>query len=143
MEASIRSRLIHGVAAPERSDRRFGRTAGVGMILVMGVLVPLVQWRHPSVWPWAAGAFLILLAVLSPQALGSLHRLAVQVARLVRVVITTLLMVVLYALVITPMAVLLRVTRRRDLLTRNFDGSMPSYRILPAHSTPADLERPF
>lgn len=55
---------------------------------------------------------------------------------------TPLIMGILFFLVFTPVALLMKLIRR-DALRRKIDPSADSYRIVTRGQPPSDMERPF
>ena len=144
METGIRARLTP-VAAPahdNRELRRFGLTSGTSIMLMLGVILPLLRSSRPPVWPFVVGVILMTAALLIPAALAPLHKLGTFVVNAVRVTMTFVVMLLLFVIVITPAALILRLARR-DPMSRRVDKQETSYRIAPEPPPANHLERPF
>lgn len=109
------------------SDRSFGLLFAA----VFGLIALLPLWRGAPIRGWAL-ALSVLSAVLAlawPRALAPLNRVWLHVGLLLHRVVNPLVMGVLFYLVVTPFAVVMRRVRRE--LTRRLrpDPSAPSYWI--------------
>ncbi len=104
--------------------RRFGFALGTSL----GILGALALWRHRPAGPYLAGASLALLvlAAVAPRALEPPARAAARVLRALNWVLMRLVLAVTFLLVITPLALVMRLAGR-DVLGRSFDPGRPSY----------------
>lgn len=137
METGIRA----GLTTPAEL-RRFGLTSGSSIALVLGIIVPLLKSVRPPVWPFVIGLVLAGTALIAPRTLRPLHKFGTFVVGAVRTIVTFVMVSFLFIVVITPTALILRLTKR-DPLSRRAAETKSSYRI-PAVATSADrLERPF
>ena len=122
--------------------REFGLVTGGGLGVLFGLFFPWLLGRHYPLWPWVVGSALALWALQAPASLRGFHRLWMRFALLLSRITTPLIMGLVFFLVITPMAMIMR-TRRRDSLALRFDPNAKSYRI-PARKPPrTHVERPF
>jgi saxitoxin biosynthesis operon SxtJ-like protein len=101
-----------------REGRRFGLTVGPAFLVLGG----LAWWRGrvpvAGVF-WVVAGLLLLAALLAPARLQPVERVWMRWARLMSQVTTPILIGVLYFVVITPMAILMRALGRNPLASRH------------------------
>ena len=109
------SRVPTGLEA--REGRKFGLTVGTAFLVFGGIAL----WRgreFPAQVLWGIGGLLILVAALLPAKLKPVERgwmaMALQISR----VTTPIVMGIVYFLVLTPIAVLIRSLRGNPLVHR-------------------------
>lgn len=113
-------------SVPEASERAFG--AVMTAALAVAGLLPLAQGGRARLWALAAGAAFLLLAGVRPVLLRPLNRVWQAIGRgLHRIVSPLVLGAVLY-LVITPVALLMRLAGK-DPLRLRWDPRADSYWI--------------
>ena len=147
MATPIRSRLIgqvtHAVPQLDRGGlRRFGLTSGLSLMGLFGVLLPWALRRHYPSWPWALGGLLIATALLIPRALSVVYVPWTRLALLFGRVTSALLAAVVYFVVMTPVAWIIR-TAGSDPMKRRLERDAPSYRVPSRRPDPSSMERPF
>lgn len=102
--------------------RRFGLVVGAAF----GALGGFLWWRGhdtPAVVAWTAGGVLVVAAVVAPTRLGGFHRLWMGMARAISKVTTPIVMGVVYFLVLTPVAALVRLFGSNPIVHEPEDGS--------------------
>ena len=109
---------------PAPSNRAFGLT--VGPILVLLSLRPLLAHRTPWWGLTAAGAALLLVALVVPKTLGPLNRAWMALGDLLGRLIGPVMLGMIFYLVVTPTGWLLRL-RGADSMRRRMDPSRASY----------------
>lgn len=122
--------------------REFGLVTGGLLAALFGLFFPWLLERRYPYWPWVLGGLLVLWAVLAPASLRGFYRLWMRLALLLSRITTPLIMGLVFFLVITPMALIMR-TMGHDAMRQRFDLNAKSYRI-PARKPPTThMERPF
>ena len=122
--------------------REFGLLTGGILAALFGLCFPWLFDRPFPSWPWALGAVLVLWALVAPATMKGFYRLWMRFSLLLSRVTTPVIMSVVFFVVITPVALILR-AMGRDSMTRRFDLAAKSYRI-PARKPPkSSMERPF
>jgi len=98
------------------SDRAFGCTVG-SILMVIGAAKAFVAGTVAPVAClfFAAGALLLLLGIVAPSRLSTLSRLWLKVGTLIAKVVNPIILALLFFLVVTPMAFMMRVLGRRPL----------------------------
>src|SRR5688572_7556752 len=119
-------------AAP-RDLRKFGLMVG-GVFLGLGLFF---YFRHKSWWPWFVwpGAPLVVLGAILPRSLKWVYVAWMTLAMLMGAVVSTILLVLLFYFVVTPIGLLARLVGK-DFLSRKLDSSAASYWILRDVSKP-------
>ena len=109
----------------QSSDRFFGVVFCV-LFLLIG-LYPLLGAGTPHWWAVAIAAVFLVLALVAPTVLEPLNRLWLKFGELLHRITNPIILGVMFFLLITPVALVLRLLRK-DLLRQRFEDS-PSYWI--------------
>ncbi len=115
---------IMDIESGEKDLRSFGRVMGIAFGLLAGFLF----WKHRPSWPVFAGlsAFFFVFGLAFPKALKPVQKAWMTLALLMGFVMTRVILGVLFYAVVTPIALILRVTGKRPL-TFGPDPSVPTY----------------
>lgn len=100
-----------------REGRRFGLTVGTAFLVLGGIAL----WRGrvlPTQILWGLGGLLILGAALLPAKLKPVERAWMAMALQISRVMTPIVMGIVYFLVLTPIALLMRSTKGNPLVHR-------------------------
>lgn len=108
------------------SDRVFGIVVG-GIFCLFGLL-PLRQGNSPRLWILIPGAVLVLVGVLRPISLHSLNVLWMRLGLLLGRVVNPVITGILFFVVITPLALLMRLAGKDPLRLRR-EPEAPTYWI--------------
>ena len=115
---------------PNGADRSFGLLLAV--VLALAGFWPWVAARSliamPNGWALAGAAAALAAALLRPGLLGPATRAWLFLGRLLHRVFSPLAMGIIFFLVVTPLALAMRLTGR-DPMRRRFEPAMPSYWI--------------
>jgi len=124
------------------SDRSFGLVFAAMLLLV--ALFPLVHGREPRWWVVVVSLAFFAVAVIQPVLLAPLNRLWFRFGLLLGSVTNPLVMGLVFFLVVTPMAVIMRL-RRKDPLRLRLDRNARSYWIerAPPGPAPASMTNQF
>ena len=111
------------------SDRAFGCTVGT-VLLAIGATKTFVAGAvtTPAFLIFAAGAMLLCLGIGAPSRLSALNRLWSKIAVIFSKVVNPIVLALLFFLVVTPMALIMRLTGKRPLRLAP-DRTAPSYWI--------------
>ncbi|MBL8703113.1 MAG: hypothetical protein JNK67_32310 [Alphaproteobacteria bacterium] len=128
--------------APLPSNRSFGRL----FVIVFG-LVALWSWWRGGAWlpVWLGlSAATLVVTLVAPDRLAPLNRLWMRFAELLHRVVSPVMLGVIYFIVLTPFALVMRV-RGRDPLSRRFEPGMKSYWVArdPPGPDPKTLPNQF
>ncbi len=125
-----------------RELRIFGLAFGGGLSVLGGIL----WWRGitaPPPYLWGVAAVLWLLALVAPKLLAPLEKVMATIFRAVTAALTTVLLTVFFFLMITPIGLILRLTRK-DPLGKRFDRERASYWFdVPEDGPWSRPEKPF
>ena len=124
------------------SARSFG-LAFAGLFALLG-LFPLLRHREPRFWWVGAAVALGVTALFYPRILDAPNRLWLAIGERLSLVTSTILVVVIYFVVVTPMGVFARL-RGKDSLKTRFAPDKPTYWIARdrADLTAESLTRQF
>ena len=116
------------------SDRTFGFVFAAFFTLIS--LLPLLHRGHIRWWGLGVAAAFLLAALVVPKILAPLNDLWLQLGRLLHRIVNPVVMGILFFVVITPAALLLRLAGK-DLLRLKRDPQATSYWV---HRTPPGPE---
>jgi hypothetical protein len=121
--------------------RRFGLSFGAGLT----VLSTLLFWRDKAPAPIVLGVALTILAfaALAPRALAPLEWLLERIFKTVTLALTYLVLTLVFFLVVTPIGLIVRATRR-DPMGRRPDRTRASYWVTVEPNGPGSRpDKPF
>ncbi len=122
--------------------REFGLVTSGIIACLFGLFFPWILDVAIPYWPWAVGGVLALWALIAPDTLRRVYRIWMRFALILSRITTPLIMGLVYCLVITPVAFIMRIMGK-DPMARRFDEKAESYRI-PSKKPPKNqMERPF
>jgi hypothetical protein len=122
--------------------RRFGIGLGVGFA-ILGMILSLRGWPHGASLFGVSGLFLVI-GILLPRVLTWLYPPWMAMTRAMGWLSTTLILSLIFYLVFTPIALVLRALGR-DFLARRWDRDAPSYWVRREAGRPpaSSYERQF
>jgi hypothetical protein len=136
---------MHTDTIPELDDkelRKFGLTVGAIVAILFGLVLPwFLEHQYPA-WPWGVLAILGGWSLIHARSLRPVYWLWMRFGLLASKVTTPVLMTVIFALVILPASLLLRLFRT-DPMRRQFERASSSYRVTSESLPTSRLERPF
>jgi len=114
------------------------RSIGLLFTVVFAILGAVFAWRGVALAPWMFGvaALFALVTLLRPGLLAPLNRAWMALAALLHRIVSPIVLGILYFVVITPVALIMRVAGR-DALHRRFDPSSTSYWTMRTPAGPA------
>jgi hypothetical protein len=128
--------------------REFGLVTGGIVAGLFGLFFPwLLDRPMPSWpvsyfgWPWIVFAVLGVWGLVAPMTLRPVYRIWMRFGLLLSKVMTPLIMGVVFFLVITPVAIVLKIMRK-DPMSRKFDTA-DSYRVVIEKPPTENLEKPY
>jgi hypothetical protein len=134
---------INSIPDPDRKGlREFGALTGSIVALLFGLFFPWLLDRGIPLLPWVLGGTLILAGIVVPTSLRVVYRLWMRFGLLLNKITTPLILALVFYLIITPTALIMRVLGRHPI-ARRFDHDAKSYRIPSKRRAPAHMERPF
>lgn len=122
--------------------RSFGLTVGAMFALIFGLVIPYLKARPYPRWPWALCTILVVLALLKPMALKSVHIVWTGVGRVMGAINTRILLGLIFYLIVTPLGLIRRILAG-DPMTRDRDATASSYRVLNHPSERRSIENPY
>ena len=124
--AGTHERLAEHGEIKSSSDRSFGIVFTV-VFVVIG-LWPLTGSNDPRWWSLAIALAFLLVALIRPVLLAPLNRLWLKFGLLLNRIVSPLVMGMLFFVVITPIALIMRISGK-DLLNLKYDPQAASYWI--------------
>ena len=122
--------------------REFGLITGGILAGLFGLFFPWALGRPSPHWPWAVGVVLALWALIAPATMLGFYRLWMRLALLLSRITTPVIMSLVFFVVITPIALIMRLVGR-DPMAQRLDPNAKSYRIHAAKLPKTHMERPF
>ena len=120
------------------SPRRTGLTLAVA--LTAAALSPVLRHETVRRWPLGVAAMLAILAIAAPRALAPIHRMATWLVGWVQRIISFVIIAVIFFLVLTPVAALLRLMKK-NLMRLGFEPRAATYWI--SREPPGPLPESF
>lgn len=122
--------------------REFGLTTGGIVAVLFGLFFPWALDKAIPIWPWVIVTVLWTWALIAPASLNPVYRGWMRFGLLLSSIMTPLIMGILFYLLFSPVALVMRIIGR-DPLHRRFDENAVSYRVNSDKPAREDLERPF
>lgn len=133
----------HAIPELDRKGlRSFGLTTGIAIVVIFGLFFPWLLERGWPAWPWVIAAALWATALLQPPWLRPIYRGWMRFGLLASRVMTPLVLGIVYFVMISPMAIVMRLLGK-DPLQRTLDSGRESYRVASTSSPREKLEKPF
>jgi uncharacterized membrane protein len=121
--------------------RSFGLIVG-GIFALLGLWPLVFHAQEVRVWAMALAGILVIPAVVFPRSLGLVYRGWMILGRGLGWVNTKIILGAIFYALFTPVAVVLRF-RGKDPMTRKFDSTMQSYRVVRGSRPGTHLKRQF
>ena len=133
----------HAIPELDRKGlREFALVTGGIIAGLFGLFFPwLLSLPYPY-WPWIIATVLSAWGLAAPMTLRPVYRAWMRFALLLSRVTTPLVLGIVYFLVLTPAALIMRLMGK-DPMARRFDENAKSYRIRSEKSPKEHMERPF
>ena len=122
--------------------RDFALATGATLALLFGLVLPWLFGLHYPRWPWVVGGVLAVWGLAHPGSLRPVYRVWMRGALLMSRFTTPVILGLVFFVVITPCALVMRVFGR-DAMTRQFDPNASSYRTPSRSPVKNHMERPF
>lgn len=127
------------------SNRAFGCTVGTILMAIGAAKALMAEAITPvSILIFAPGAVLLLLGIVAPSRLSAVNRLWLKMGAVIARIINPIVLAVLFFLVFTPMALVMRMAGKRPLRLVP-DRTAASYWIArePPEGEPSSMRRQF
>jgi hypothetical protein len=122
--------------------RKFGLMTGLILVALFGLALPWLKHRSLPLWPWIITAILWVFALFMPKKLDGFYRVWMKIGTTFGKVNSRIILGIVYYLVITPMALVMRLFRH-DPMARTIDRNANSYRNQGAQRSKTNMEVPF
>jgi hypothetical protein len=109
------------------SERKFGFT--IAVVLALLSALPLISGKPPYLWLVVPAIVLALFALAAPRLLSPLNRAWYRFGVLLHRIVNPLILAMLFFLVVTPVALLMKVAGKR-LLQRYYEPESKTYWII-------------
>ena len=137
------SDAIHAIPELDRSGlRQFGITTGIIVAVLFGVFFPWLLEAGFVLWPWVLCGILALMGLVVPMSLRPVYKIWMRFGLMMSRFTTPLIMGLVFFLVITPVALIMKILGR-DPLRRKLAQDQTTYRVASARPARERLERPF
>ena len=122
--------------------RKFAFSTAAILVFLFILLLPGLFGFERPLWPWLVALVLVCWGLVSPQSLDVVYRTWMRFGLLMGRLTTPLLLGILFFLVITPLAYLMKLFRKLNM-ELGFDRESSSYRIVSSLREKQDMEKPF
>jgi hypothetical protein len=109
------------------SERKFGYS--IAVVLVLLSALPLISGKPPHLWLAVPAIVLAAFALVAPRRLSPLNRAWYRLGLLLHRIVNPLVLGMLFFVVVTPVALLMRAAGKR-LLQRYYEPESKSYWII-------------
>ena len=124
-----------------RQLRSFGLIVG-GCFALIGFAPIVFGDQHLRIWALAVAFALVVAALVSPRALGPIHRVWMLLAEVLGWLNTRIILVLVYFAVIVPIGGLLRLAGKDPLLLK-FSPEDKSYRVVRTKRPASHMQRQY
>jgi len=132
----------HAIPELDRKGlREFGLVTGGVVAGLFGLFFPWLLERAWPLWPWIVFGVLGTWGLVAPMSLQPVYRNWMRFGLLLSKVMTPLIMGIVFFVVITPVALVLKIFGK-DAMARKFDDA-DSYRVPTEKAPPENLEKPY
>lgn len=121
--------------------REFGLVTGGIVAGLFGLFFPWLLGRSIPLWPWIVFGVLGVWGLIAPLSLRPVYRGWMRFGLMLSKVTTPLIMGIVFFVVITPVALILKIVGN-DPMARKFDDS-ESYRVPTKKAPTENLEKPY
>ena len=122
--------------------RKFAITSAVIVIVLFALLIPwLFGFQFPR-WPWILGGILATWGVIAPKTLKPLYNIWMRFGLIMNRITTPIILGIVFFLVITPIALVMRVFGR-DELRLGLEEDSESYKIKSTNYSKNKMEHPY
>lgn len=122
--------------------RQFALVTGAIVAGLFGLALPWVFGFAYPLWPWILAGVLGAWGLLAPRSLRPVYRAWMRFGLLMNRVVTPVVLGILFYVVITPVAVFMKLVRR-DPMGRSLDSDASSYRIPSRKPAREKMEHPY
>ena len=122
--------------------RKFAWTTAALVGGAFGLCLPWLFTRPWPVWPWPVAALLLVWGAVAPATLRPVYRLWMRIGLQMNRIMTPLVLGVVFFLMVTPVAVAMRIAGRARI-PRRFDQALLSYRVISRKPPSSHMEKPF
>jgi len=132
---------------PQLNDKelqKFGFLLAGLLILFFGMLLPYSwEWAQLPNYYWITlGVLVAIWALVSPASMRGFYNAWMRVAMVIGNIVNSVILAIVYFLVITPMAIVMRLIGK-DPMNRKWDRTAQSYRKNRTVPPKKHFERPF
>ena len=136
-------RIVDRPSPPTAKElRSFGLLMGTLIAGLFGLLFPWLWNLKTALWPWTAGALLILWALVAPATLAPVYHGWMIFGRAIGWINTRIILALLFYLLFFPLGFVLRLSGW-DPLRRAWKKEMISYRTQSKAADRKEMERPY
>ena len=121
--------------------REFGLVTGGIVAGLFGLFFPWLLERSIPLWPWIVFGVLGVWGLIAPLSLRPVYRGWMRFGLMLSKVMTPLIMGIVFFVVITPVALILKIVGN-DPMARKFDDG-ESYRVPTKKAPTENLEKPY
>ena len=121
--------------------REFGLVTGGIVAGLFGLFFPWLLERSIPLWPWIVFGVLGVWGLIAPMSLRPVYRGWMRFGLMLSKVMTPLIMGIVFFVVITPVALVLKIVGNDPMARKFNDGE--SYRVPTKKAPTENLEKPY
>ena len=136
------TRKVDAPTPDARELRHFALTVGGATAVLFGLFFPWLLSLALPLWPWVVAGVLGVWGLAAPVSLGPLYRAWMRLGALLHRIVSPLVLGLMFFLVITPVALVMRLAGR-DALGRRINRDADTYRIVRDKPPREKMEKPY
>ena len=143
IRVGLMSDAMHNIPELDRTGlRKFGVTTGAIVAGLFGIFFPWLLNAGFVMWPWVLFTLLLIMALVAPMSLRPVYQIWMRFGLFMSRFTTPLIMGLVFFLVITPVALIMKVVSR-DPMKRKLTKNQSTYRVASRKAARESIERPF
>ena len=122
--------------------RKFSWIFAALVASLFGLILPWLLKRSLPWEPWVIATAFFVWGLIAPSTLRPFYRLWMRFGFVMNAIVTRIVLGTVFYVIILPIGLVFRL-RRRDLLHREWDDKLLSYRVESCKTDSKHMERPF
>ena len=122
--------------------RKFAFTSAAIVVVLFALVIPFVLGFSYPLWPWITGVVLAGWGAIAPATINPVYKVWMRFGLMMNRITTPIILGILFFLVFTPIAVVMRIFGR-DALQIKKESAVSTYRVESRNPPKEKMEKPF
>ena len=122
--------------------QKFAFTSAIILVVLFALLIPFIFGFSYPKWPWITAAVLTIWGIVAPSSVNPLYKVWMRFGLIMNRITTPIILGTVFFLVITPIALIMRLIGRDSLQTKSASTDS-SYRTKSKTPSKTSMEKPF